>query len=89
MGWNKKIFIWPDLGEDDDDLATEPKELPPQDQAKRSHQQDIMSVCYSSTFNMLFTGALDGSLIAWSYENGRIKFALHDKDETCVSEDFV
>ena len=35
---------------------------------------------------MIYTGGHDGSLIAWNFETGYVKFYLHDYDPTCMSK---
>lgn len=48
-----------------------------------------MSVAYSFQDNLIFTGAHDGSLIAWNFEAGNAKFYLHELDKSCLSTDPV
>lgn len=41
---------------------------------------------YCRENKLIYTGGSDGSLIAWSHENGYIKYCLHDYDKSCTSE---
>lgn len=48
-----------------------------------------MSVIYCPQNNLIYTGAHDGTLIAWSFETGYIKQYLHDFDQTCTAKDYI
>jgi hypothetical protein len=48
---------------------------------------DIMSAVYCLEKNLIYTGAHDGTLIAWNFETGYSKSYLHTLDPTCVSKD--
>jgi hypothetical protein len=48
-----------------------------------------MSVMYCPQNNLIYTGAHDGTLIAWSFETGYIKQYLHDFDQTCTAKDYI
>ena len=48
-----------------------------------------MSVIYCPQNKLIYTGAHDGTLIAWSFETGYIKQYLHDFDPTCTSKDYI
>ena len=39
--------------------------------------------------NLIYTGAHDGTLIAWSLDNGAGKYQLSDYDPTCTSKDYI
>lgn len=45
-----------------------------------------MCVAYNRENQLIYTGAHDGSLIAWNFETGYIKFYLHEHDPTCQSK---
>ena len=81
VGWDKKIYQWMDEKEKETPLSN-PKIIP---EKGRVHEEDIVSVCYSSREKLFFTGGHDGSLIAW-IDTGLIKHRLHEKDPTCVPE---
>ena len=53
------------------------------------HQDDIMSAVYCLSNNLVYTGAHDGSLIAWNFETGYSKYQLHIYDKTCRSENYI
>ena len=44
-----------------------------------------MCVTYNRVNQLIYTGGHDGSLIAWNFETGYIKFYLHEFDPTCMS----
>lgn len=44
-----------------------------------------MCVSYNRVNQLIYTGGHDGSLIAWNFETGYIKFYLHELDPTCMS----
>lgn len=48
-----------------------------------------MSVAYCPQNSLIYTGAHDGTLIAWSFETGYIKQYLHDFDPTCTAKDYI
>ena len=48
-----------------------------------------MSLTYYKKGQLIFTGAHDGSLIAWTLENNQSKVFFHDLDKSCVSVDYV
>jgi len=35
---------------------------------------------------LIYTGGHDGSLIAWNFETGYVKYYLHDCDASCMSK---
>ncbi len=45
-----------------------------------------MSVAYDRDNGLIYTGGHDGTLIAWQFETGYLKFDLHTGDKTCRSE---
>ena len=45
-----------------------------------------MCVAYNYVNQLIYTGGHDGSLIAWNFETGYIKFYLHELDPTCISK---
>ena len=50
------------------------------------HMDDIMCVTYNRDNQLIYTGGHDGSLIAWNFETGYIKYYLHELDPTCMSK---
>jgi len=48
-----------------------------------------MSCCFDVKTNLIFTGGHDGTLLAWHFETGFIKYYLHELDSTCVSESYI
>ena len=48
-----------------------------------------MSAVYCLSKKLIYTGAHDGSLIAWNFETGYIKYQLHIYDKTCMSQDYI
>ena len=80
VGWERKIHIWADEKEEEV-MAT--KILPQNDQM--GHKDDIMSAVYCLKYNLIFTGAHDGTLIAWNFETGYMKSQLHLYDSTCLA----
>ena len=45
-----------------------------------------MSLAYCRTNQLIYTGGHDGSLIAWNFETGYVKYYLHDYDASCMSK---
>lgn len=81
VGWDKKIHIWAD--EKEEEVACN-KVLPRNDQ--KGHIDDIMCVAFNRVNQLIYTGGHDGSLIAWNFETGYIKYYLHEMDPTCQSK---
>jgi len=48
-----------------------------------------MSAIYDVKLNLVFTGGHDGTLLAWHFETGFVKYYLHEMDETCCSKDYI
>jgi WD40 repeat protein len=48
-----------------------------------------MSATYDVKTNLIFTGGHDGTVLAWHFETGFVKFHLHEMDKTCVSKDYI
>jgi hypothetical protein len=48
-----------------------------------------MSLVYCRENNLIYTGGHDGTLIAWNFENGYIKYLLHDCDKSCISDSYL
>lgn len=86
VGWSRKIHIWQDEKTEEVDSN---KILPQNDQAI-GHKDDIMSCVYGGIENgLIYTGAHDGTLIAWNFETGAGKYQLSDYDATCTSKKYV
>ena len=80
VGWDKNIHIWPDSKEE----VIEAMKVLPQD-GQQTHADDITQVCFAKKDNLLFTGAYDGSVIAWNYETGYMKSQLHELDPSMLA----
>jgi WD40 repeat protein len=85
VGWNKKVFIYPDDKDEKVHIVNERIVFPPSLQSMK-HKDDIMSVTYSYTDDLIFTGSHDGSVIAWHLEGKRGKYEMHLDDDTCLSD---
>jgi hypothetical protein len=48
-----------------------------------------MSLVYYRANNMIYTGGHDGSLIAWNFETGQVKYYLHEYDKSCMSKEYI
>jgi WD40 repeat protein len=83
-GWDKKIHVWAD--EKEEEVKTN-KVLPREE--KQGHSDDIMSCIYDPISKLIFTGAHDGTLLAWSFESGQIKHHLHFGDKEMTSKDYI
>lgn len=81
-GWDRRIHVWADEKTED---VTSTKILPYGDQKDKGHQDDIMSCTYDLKHQMIYTGAHDGTIIAWNFETGYSKYKLHELDPTCTS----
>ncbi len=87
VGWDRRLHIW------DDDRESEAENV--KEHAHKSdpgidgHCDDIMSATYDVRTNLIFTGGHDGTLLAWHFETGFVKFHLHEMDKTCLSKDYI
>lgn len=90
VGWDKTLHIWQDEHEESETICVM-KDLPKRDLAstQQAHNDDIMSCCFDVKTNLIFTGGHDGTLLAWHFETGFIKFYLHEYDSTCTSNDYI
>lgn len=85
VGWDRKVHIWADEKEEVVDVTNTMPENP-----ASGHQEDIMSVIhYPSKNDLIYTGAHDGTIIAWSMETKTKKYTLHENDPTCTSKDYI
>lgn len=93
VGWDKKLHIWidpahneDDDGEDDDAISCRdlPATTPPY-----VHQNDIMSCTFDVKTMLIFTGGVDGSIVAWNLETGFARYYLHEYDPTCKSDNYI
>lgn len=48
-----------------------------------------MSATYDAKNNLVFTGGHDGTILAWHFETGFIKFYLHQQDKDCTSDKYI
>ena len=48
-----------------------------------------MSSVYCLKNNLIYTGGHDGTLLAWNFETGYMKYLLHEYDDTCTSKDYI
>ena len=80
-GWNRRIYFWPDSKEE----TIYPSKSLPLTKAI-VHNSDINDITFSLKYNMIFTGAADGTLVAWNLETGGFKHFFHEKDPTCLSD---
>jgi len=48
-----------------------------------------MAATYDYENNLIFTGGHDGTILAWHFETGFIKFYLHQQDPTCTSDKHI
>jgi len=46
-----------------------------------THGDDIMSAVYDHINNLVFTGGHDGTLLAWHFETGFIKYYMHNQED--------
>ena len=87
VGWDRKLHIWDDDRNNEGENVKEHahKSDPGQD----GHRDDIMSATYDVKTNLIFTGGHDGTLLAWHFETGFVKFYLHEMDKSCCSKDYI
>jgi len=97
VGWDKRIRIWKDLKNDNNEDASgadivriqKNRDWPQYDKKstlkKEMHMDDIMTCCYYNENNnrILFTGGHDGTLYGWNFETGTIRYRLHEWDKEC------
>ena len=73
-GWDRRLRIWLDDRESDEENVNVARDLPNKYlQNSSSHNDDIMSAIYDAGTNQIFTGAHDGTILAWHFETGFIK----------------
>jgi WD40 repeat protein len=93
VGWDKRLRIWQDDRACEDENIKASRDLPNRDlttnTAQLAHGDDIMSSIYDIKNNLVFTGGHDGTLLAWHFETGFIKFYLHEMDSTCCSKNYI
>jgi WD40 repeat protein len=53
------------------------------------HNDDIMSAVYCLKNNLIYTGGHDGTLLAWNFETGYMKYQLHEYDKSCTSANYI
>lgn len=93
-GWDKRLKIWPDDRTSDEENVYCSRDLPNGYLANNTknqltHGDDIMSACYDSMNKLIFTGGHDGTILAWHFETGFIKYYLHQQDPTCTSDKHI
>lgn len=93
-GWDKRLKIWPDDRASEEENVPCSRDLPNGYLANNTknqltHGDDIMSACYDTQNKLIFTGGHDGTILAWHFETGFIKFYLHQQDPTCTSEKHI
>ena len=80
-GWDKRLRIWPDDRTSDEENVKASRDLPNRylanNATQKTHGDDIMSATYDFPTNLIFTGGHDGTILAWHFETGFIKFYLH------------
>ena len=93
VGWDRRLRIWQDDRACEDENIKASRDLPNRDLATSSsqlgHGDDIMSAIYDIKLNLVFTGGHDGTLLAWHFETGFVKFYLHEMDPTCCSKNYI
>ncbi len=93
VGWDKRLRIWQDDRACEDENIKASRDLPNRDlttnNKQLAHGDDIMSAIYDVKNNLVFTGGHDGTLLAWHFETGFIKFYLHEMDSTCCSKKYI
>lgn len=89
-GWDRRLRIWHDDTVSKEEVLKLERDLPIRyNTTQDTHTDDIMSAIYDQRNNLIFTGAHDGTLQAWHFETGFIKFYLHSQDKECTSTDYV
>jgi WD40 repeat protein len=93
VGWDRRLRIWQDDRADEDENIIASRDLPNRDlttnTTQLAHGDDIMSAIYDIKNNLIFTGGHDGTLLAWHFETGFIKYYLHEIDPTCCSKKYI
>jgi WD40 repeat protein len=85
VGWGRKIHIWADEKEEE----VETTKILPQGDQSMGHNDDIMSAVYCLKNNLIYTGGHDGTLLAWNFETGYMKYQLHEYDKSCTSHNYI
>ena len=87
VGWDKKLHIWEDPANEDDKDADDDKKTCRDWPSKTSppvHKHDIMSCIFFLKLALVFTGGLDGTLVAWNLDTGFARYNLHERDHTMM-----
>jgi len=87
VGWDRKLHIWDDDRENEQENVKEHQSK--SDPGIDGHRDDIMSATYDKKTNLIFTGAHDGTLLAWHFETGFVKYYLHELDKECTSQNYI
>jgi WD40 repeat protein len=85
VGWGRKIHIWADEKEEE----VETTKILPQGDQSMGHKDDIMSAVYCLKNNLIYTGGHDGTLLAWNFETGYMKYQMHEYDKACTSANYI
>ncbi len=95
VGWDKKLHIWEDpadcdenKGDDAEDEQNWCRDWPTKTQPL-VHHHDIMTCVFHLQTALIFTGSVDGTLIAWNLDTGFARYHLHERDPTMRSENFI
>jgi WD40 repeat protein len=92
-GWDRRLRIWPDDKESEEENVPASRDLPTKYSAtnatQQSHGDDIMCATYDFDNNLVFTGGHDGTLLAWHFETGFIKFYMHTQDDSCTDKFYI
>jgi len=48
-----------------------------------------MSCIFHLKSALIFTGSVDGALVAWNLDTGFARYHLHERDPTMKSEEFI
>jgi len=86
VGWDKKLHIWGDPADEENGGDEEENWCSdwPSKNAPLIHKHDIMSCIFFLRLALVFTGGLDGTLIAWNLDTGFARYYLHDRDPTMM-----
>ena len=85
VGWDKKLHIWEDPASVENQSPEEEQNWCkdwPNKTSPQVHQFDIMTCTFHLKTTLIFTGGVDGTLVAWNLDTGFARYHLHQRDDT-------
>lgn len=87
VGWDKKLHIWDDPADEENKDGEDEQNWCHDWPSKTSppvHKHDIMSCIFYLRLALVFTGSVDGTLVAWNLDTGFARYYLHERDASMM-----